>query len=451
MSNRRGRNVAGMPQTSRIESDRTEARATPAAPKVAPVKVRPPRGWRRRFVRWPALLVFILVASVAVVSFFYLRPAEVGVYQVTRRDLIQTVVASGHIETPYRVNVGSQITGIVAQVPVEEGQAVKAGDVLIRLDDHEYASAVAQSQAAVAQAEAKIRQIREVLLPSAQQTLAQAQATLTNARSSYARAAKLLTDGYTTQADFDVVRRDRDIAEMIARNAALQVATNQPGGSDFVMAETQLSQARANLANAEAKEAYATIAAPVDGRLIARDVERGDVVTPTNVLMVLAPKGEIRIYLQIDERDLGLLRIGQPALASADAYPNQVFSAVVAYINPGVDIQQASVLVKLLVPSPPDYLVQDMTVSADIEVGRRQAALVLPTVAVHDVRSNAPWVLAVEQGRLMRRPVTIGLRADDRVEITDGLSEGAQVISASDASHRAGDRVRPVFLDAPGR
>ena len=74
--------------------------------------------------------------------------------------------------------------------------------------------------------------------------------------------------------------------------------------------------------------------------------------------------------LQIDERNLGKLALGQKALASADAYPDQRFAAVVSYINPGVDITRASVEVKLTVADPPDYLRQDMTVSVDIEVAR---------------------------------------------------------------------------------
>lgn len=406
---------------------------------------------RRKLRRRNIMFALVILAALMIGSGLILLPPEVSVYEVSRRDLVQTVVASGHIESPYRVNIGSQITGTVAEVPVEEGQAVKAGQMLLRLDDHEYSGAVIQAQASVAQAEAHLRQIREVLLPSAQQTWRQAEATAVNARSSYARALRLLSDGYTTQANYDVVRRDRDIAELVVRNAALQVTTNSPGGSDYVMAESQLAQSNAGLKTAEAKEGYTIITAPIDGRLILRNVERGNVVTPSDTLLVLAPKGEIRIDLQIDERDLGLLKVGQTAIASADAYPGATFTAVLSYINPGVDIQQASVLVKLRVTDPPSYLVQDMTVSAEIEVGRRQAGLVLPVVAVHDIKGRAPWVLAVEKGRLVRRAVTIGMQADEFAEVTDGLAAGALVIPASDASRVPGERVHPAIISIPGQ
>jgi HlyD family secretion protein len=393
------------------------------------------------------VLAAILLTAIALPRF--LGP-KVDVYQVIQRDLIQTVVASGHIETPYRVNIGSQITGTVIEIPVEEGQAVKAGDVLIRLESQEYASAVIQAEAAVAQAEARLRQIREVTLPSAQQSLRQAEATAANATAAFTRSLRLLRDGFTTQADFDTVRRDHDIAETIVRNACLQVATNQPGGSDYVMAETQLAQANASLSTARAKAGYTTITAPTDGRLIARNVERGNVVVANQILMVLAPKGEIRIVLQIDERDLGLLHLGQSALASADAYPSQTFPAQIVYINPSVDLQQASVLVKLLVPSPPEYLIQDMTVSVDIEVGRRQKALVVPAVAIHDAKSPAPWVLAVEGGRLQRRQVALGIQADDKVEVTSGLAVGDLVAPATNAVVVAGQKIRTHVIGSAG-
>ncbi|MGK3808174.1 biotin/lipoyl-binding protein, partial [Enterococcus faecium] len=89
-----------------------------------------------------------------------------------------SVVASGRVEAPYRVNIGSQITGVVAEVPVEQGQEVKAGDPLVILDDREAKAAVVQAEGAVAQAEARLKQIKELTLPSAEEALAQAKATV---------------------------------------------------------------------------------------------------------------------------------------------------------------------------------------------------------------------------------------------------------------------------------
>jgi HlyD family secretion protein len=109
-------------------------------------------------------------------------------------------------------------------------------------------------------------------------------------------------------------------------------------------------------------------------------------------LMVLSPVGKTQLVVQIDERNLAMVQLGQPALGAADAYPTQHFAARVAYINPSVDPARGSVVVKLDVAAPPAWLRQDMTVSVDIEVARRNATLVLPLSHLRDGAGAQPWV-----------------------------------------------------------
>ncbi|MCC7272019.1 MAG: efflux RND transporter periplasmic adaptor subunit [Alphaproteobacteria bacterium] len=361
-----------------------------------------------------------------------------------RGDLIQTVVASGHVETPFRVEIGSQITGTVAEVLVEEGQRVAKGQPLVSLDARELKAATVQAEGAAAQAEARIRQLAELTLPAARQALAEAQANLRNAQSIFDRTFELAKSGYATRAALDDAQKNLDVARSQARTAELQVYTASPGGSDHVMARTQLEQARANLETATSRLAYATITAPRDGVLITRNVERGTVVQAGRTLLVLAPTGETQLVLQIDERNLGMVAVGQPAVASADAYPDQRFAAVVTYINPGVDITRASVTVKLAVRDPPPYLRQDMTVSVDIEIARRAGTLVLPARSVRDALSGDPWVMGVRSGRAYRQPVRLGLRGSTRFEILEGVAEGDVAVPAS-SGVLTGQRIRPVL------
>ena len=201
-----------------------------------------------------------------------------------------------------------------------------------------------------------MRQLKDFTLPTARENLAQAQANLIDAQKSFDRADALLKSGSGTQATLDDARKALDVARAQVNAANLAVYTASPGGSDYVMAETQLRQAVANLDTAKARLGYATIVAPRDGVLITRNVERGYVVQPGTALLVLAPAGLTQLELQIDERNLGKLALGQKALASADAYPEKQFEAIVSYINPGVDINRATVEVKLDVADPPSYL-----------------------------------------------------------------------------------------------
>jgi len=370
-------------------------------------------------------------------------PAVV-VDQVRRGNLVETVVASGHVETPFRVEIGSQITGTVDDVLVQQGERVSKGQHLISLEARELKAAVVQAQGAVAQAEARMRQLDELTLPSAREALAQAQANLLNAQHTFDRTSQLASDGFATRAALDDAQKTLDVARTQVRTAEFQVYTASLGGSDYVMAQTLLNQAHANLETAESRLGYATISAPRDGVLITRNVERGAVVQPGKALLVLAPAGEVQLVLQIDERNLGKISLGQKALASADAYPDRRFAAVVSYINPGVDITRASVEVKLAVAEPPDYLRQDMTVSVDIEVAAKDQALVLPVRSVHDVLSGQPWVLGIRSGRAVKRPVRLGLRGNSHIEIQEGMAEGEVAIPLN-SGVLTGQRLRAVM------
>ena len=148
--------------------------------------------------------------------------------------------------------------------------------------------------------------------------------------------------------------------------------------------------------------------------------------------------------IQLDERNLGLLRLGQSALASADAYPDQSFAAKVAFINPAVDMSRASVEVKLTVENPPPYLRQDMTVSVDVEVARRDQVLIVSARAMHEAMSNRPWILGLKQGRAVKQPVRVGVHGAAYYEIVEGAAEGDAVIPVG-AGVMTGQRVRAIL------
>ena len=324
------------------------------------------------------------VAAIAAIGYFifaYVAGPKVEAVRAVRRDIVQTVVASGRVAKPHRVDIGAQVIATVVEVPVAEGALVKAGQPLIVLDSKEARAAERQ-----------------------------AQATLDNARAQYKRNRTLRERGFIGDAALDDLERNVEVSR------------------------TQLDAARAKLD-------YLLIKAPVDGTLIARDVEQGESVQPGKVLMVLSPEGGTQLVLQIDERNLGRLRVGLQALASADAFATQRFGAVLAYINPGVDAQRGTVEVKLDVPNPPDYLRDDMTVSVDIEIERHRGVLVLPANAVYDL-GGAPYVLAVRGERAERQGVKLGLHGDAALEVVEGIAEGEVVVANAQATLKPGQRVR---------
>ncbi len=383
------------------------------------------------------LLVWLLGAALLR---WWMGP-QVQTEAVQRRDLLQTVVASGRVETPHRVDIGAQITGTVARVPVAEGQTVKAGDVLIELVSTELQSAQRQAEQAVRQAQGRLRQLYDLQGPVVQQTLRQAQASLDAARASGQRNLTLFDQGFIGQAALDESRKALALADAQVLAAQKQVASTQAGGAEHSLAVGAVAEAQANAEGVSAKARYAVIKAPVSGQLIGRSVEVGDVVQAGKVLMTLSPAGTTQLVVQTDEKNLRLIALGQQALASADAYPQQKFKAQVAYISPGINAQTGAVEVKLDVQEPVQTLLQDMTVSVDMEVARKPQALALQVGHVNDINGPAPWVWLRDAGHAVRRPVRLGLRGGAWVEVLDGLREGDAVIAVSNAL-REGQRVR---------
>lgn len=374
---------------------------------------------------------------------FWLGP-KTPVAVVVQRDFVQTVVASGHIESPHRVDLGVQITGTVKAVPVNEGQTVTAAQPLIQLEDAELVANARQAESAVAQAQAKLRQLREVQAPLAEQTMRQAQVNQDTAARALQRTQELFSKGFIGQAALDEATRAEQVMRSQLKITQQQLSSTRAGGSDMAVAETALSQAQAGAELARARLRYSQVLAPAAGTLIARNVEPGDAVQAGKVLMVLSPEGETQVVVQIDEKHLNLLKVGQTASVSSDAYPDQRFTAELMYINPGVDAQRGSVEVKLRVPQPPAYVRQDMTVSVDIEVAKRSQAVLVPTEAVHNLDSPEPWVMKVVSGKAIRTPIRLGLRSQGMCEVLEGLAANDQVLATAALPVNDKARVRPV-------
>ena len=392
------------------------------------------------------LLIALAVAAVLAAALYLLRNVLLGtptpVYTATRAELVQTVVASGRVISPQRVTVALQGSGRVLRVAVAEDQTVERGQLLIELDNSDARATLAQASAAVAQAQARLRQLRELSQPLAAQALVQAQATALQTRKVLMRDRDLVAQGFISQAALDDAQRAADVASSQVTSAQAQAQTNTPSGSDAALARATLAQALAGQQLANVKLAQGQVLAPSSGVLISRDVEVGDIVQPGKALMVLAAAGQTQVLVQIDEKNLSKIALGQKALGSADAFADQRFDAVVSYINPGVDAARGSVEVKLALTQPPAYLRQDMTVSIDIETARRTAAVVVPTSALEDAATDQPWVLVVRDKRVVKQFVTLGLRGDTRVEVLSGVTAGEGVVPMSKTGVEAGQRVR---------
>ncbi len=383
----------------------------------------------------------VALAAVLVLAALGQRGVAVQTVAVERTGIVQSVAATGRLNAPARMEMGADVTATVIEVRVREGDKVRKGQTLVRLQDGEARAAVAQARAALQEAQGRALQQASVTAPVSNQAVVQAQALFQTAEREFQRSKELVAQGFFSQQRLDDSRRQLDTARSALESARLQSVANQGSGVEPSLAASRVAQALAALEAASARLERLHIVAPVDAVVLARNAEPGSMAQPGRTLISLAAQGAPRIDAAVDEKNLHLLSLGMPAKAVADAFAGQPFDARLSYIAPVVDPQRGSVDVRLEVLSPPAFLKPDMTVSVELIGGARKDALVLPAVAVRDADREAPWVLQVQEGRAVRVPVTLGLRGVGSVEVVKGLNAGDQVIAQTEKA-QVGDKVR---------
>lgn len=404
-----------------------------------------------RFLNSPRTWIILLLAvAAAVVWWRNARGPLVYVETVRRADISQTVVSTGRLITPARVELGSVITGTVTELLVREGDRVKSGQVLARLDADELRAALAQARATATEADARLAQLASLSGPVAENTLARAEQNLLLAREEHARTERLHKQGFFSTSKLEEAVRNLRVAESDHATALAQATANRPQGSEYALARARREQARAAISVATARLEYTEIRASADGTLLRKFIEPGDAVQPGKKLFELTVAGETQVLLLVDEKNLGLLALNQRAKVAADAYPDRPVEAEVFYIAPGIDAARGTVEVKLRIPKPESFLKPDMTVSAEILSAQKKGALTVSSASVRDAGSATPWVLLATQGRAARQNIKLGLRGEGVVEIAGGVSEGDAVIP-SRSPVLAGDRLRAETAPQPDK
>jgi len=376
-------------------------------------------------IRRALLLIIPVLLLAGWMIWRQLQGPELPGYRLETRPLVQRVVASGEVDSQSLAQVGSEITGVVAVRHVREGDAVKAGDLLLELRDDE-------QRARLREAEAALRQLIDSSRPQAQATLREAQNNLEQADRELQRRETLFERKLLASEALEQARRATLTARVVRDRARYAAAAVGEGGSEEQVLRQRLEAARANLAKAR-------IHAQVDGIVQTREVEPGDLVQPGRTLLTIARSGSSEILLPLDEKNLAPIELGQAARIIADAYPDRVLPARVSFIAPSVDTARGTIDVHLDLLEPADFLRQGMTVSVNIETGRREQALVLPNDALRARDGTRAHVLRVNDGVVERVGVRLGMLGTALSEVSEGLAAGDLVL-IGDAEE--GQRVR---------
>jgi RND family efflux transporter MFP subunit len=375
---------------------------------------REPETGRSRRAGW--IVVVLLIAGLAAAGWYWFtreRPLEVETAVVTERTAgTQAAVlnASGYVTARRRATVSSKITGKVVDVNVEEGMAVKQGQILARLDDSTAKAALALAQAQAAAVRQSMRE-NEVRRDEARVTLN--------------RTTRLLKDGVSTQAELDKAQAELDSLE--ARLAALVEQVR--------VAERQIELERTNLDNT-------IIRAPFSGIAISKDAQPGEMVSPVSAgggftrtgICTIVDMRSLEIEVDVNESYINRVRPGQDVTAVLNAYPDWQIPARVITTIPAGDRQTSTVLVRIAFRELDPRILPDMGIKvtflrdpdADESVSMQPVTLA-PKAAIRTEEGGA-YVYVVQGDVLERRAVRLGGPDGDRVEIQAGLRPGERVV-----------------------
>ncbi|HEV2962932.1 MAG TPA: efflux RND transporter periplasmic adaptor subunit [Candidatus Angelobacter sp.] len=423
--------------------------------------------WSYRFILIGIGVLVVLGIIAVVVRMFASSAPEVQVVRpsaVSNAAAGNTVLsAAGYIVAHHTIDVNSKVTGRIAWIGVEKGDKVKAGQVLVRLEDQEFRAQVQQARGSVAAADARLKQLEHGSRPEEIQqssaNLDEARANLLNAKVTLDRTKTLAEQGVISRQQLDdaQARYDAALQHMQSLEKSYTLAKIGPRAEEIENARGTLLQAQGQLAFAESQLEATQIRAPVNGTILQRTAEKGELVTaqfasaadtggPRGSVVSLADLSDLQVELDISQNDFARLGPKQRAVLTTDAYPDREYHGVIDEISPQANRQKATVQVKVKIINPDTYLRPDENANVRFlaEEGKNQAQVssgsVVPTAAVRDSGGNK-IVLVAFNGRAVARPVKVQSQRTDGYLI-EGLAGGEDIIVNAPADLKDGDRIR---------
>jgi HlyD family secretion protein len=365
---------------------------------------------------------------------------EVRLEQVSRRDLVSAVTASGKIEPQTSVDISADITGRIIRIAVEEGDLVAKGQFLIQIDPAQYQAAVSRAEGVVS---------------STQATLLQTRANRDQAERAWKRANELtkLGPNLIAPAAAEEARTALDVAE-----------------ATYQATRAQLDQSRASLQEAKDNLAKTRLTSPIAGRVVRLAVEEGEVAVPgtfsreTGLLLTIADLSVILAKVQVDETDVVRLTHDDSVEVTIDAYPDSTFVGRVTRVSNSAKLTNTQTAsgsndravdfdVEITLEAPPGDIRPDLSCTARIVTDTRANTLSIPIIALtirdHErvPNENNPaldtmtrrrpgereeeGVFLVQNGIASFRPVKVGIAGDEYFEVLDGLRGGETIVAGT--------------------
>jgi HlyD family secretion protein len=405
---------------------------------------------------------------------------------VERGDIAYSVSATGTPNAVVTVQVGSQVSGNILELDADFNTKVRNGQVVARIDPQLFQARVDQAQAtlnaaqsAVINAQAQIEKTRadvasaQAAVLDAKANALKAQSAVTDAKTKLDRRIPLVQDGVLSKEDGETAQAtyDQAVASRDAANAQITAAQNNTASAQaqVKVAETQLASAQAQvkqdqaaLAQAQTDLDHTYIRAPVDGVVVARNVDVGQTVAASlqapTLFQIAQDLTKMQVDTNVSEADVGRVQVGMPATFTVDAYPGETFRGNVTSIRKApINVQNVITYDVVIGVANPDLkLFPGMTANVKILVDQHHDVLKIANAALRyhpeDVaasqRRRGPvnptvWVLD-DENKPRAVPVTLGLTDGSFTEVTGGgLQEGDRVIVAALSSKKSGTGSQP--------
>ena len=369
-----------------------------------------------------------------------------------------TVVYTGSVAAYGEEDVYPRVTGRILELSVYPGDAVKAGQVVARLDDLELTSRVHEADAAAASAHANRAQMDADLAASrygitqAERELATAEAEAGYQQSVAARDERLLSKGAVSQQEADNTRALAAAAQ--ARMGAARARIEQAKALEtsaqrkLEAADAIVLQGQAQARTAQVVRDYVNIRVTTAGNVVKRLVAPGVLVQPGTPVLKIVQVDQVRLQANVGEQDLTGIRVGSPVTVLLAGNAGEPRTAKVSSISPFVDPGARTALVEAVVPNPGRRLLPGQYVQMQFVTGEQRNALSVPREAVARSGDSASvWVVADD--RVERRQVTTGLESQDRVEIVAGLDAGERVVRRGHEGLYSGARIADMAVGPP--
>ena len=371
---------------------------------------------------------------------------NVQVKAAEKKPLQPFVEAIGTLYPNDEVTVSTEVDGILSDLKAEEGTRVSKGMLLAQIDDTDYLLEVKRAEATVEAADSRLQQLvtgarpQEIQLAKAE--IDQSLADLEKRKADRERAKKLFDGQYISAQDWDAARTAYEVAVATHQKAKqnLGLVTEGPRKEEIAAARAQLDQSKAALSLARQKLGKTKVFSPLAGVVRLKRVSKGEFVKNGNPLYIIIQSNPLKLRFTLSEKDVGKVKPLQEVSLRVDAFPEKEFKGKVTVIFPSLEEKTRTLMVEAMVPNPEESLKAGLFTKVILYTGPAKEAVVIPITAL--LYEEAKIKVFVEDGgRAKEKPVAVGGKYGELMEIAEGLKEGEKVVVAGQQNLSEGVKV----------